>query len=246
MHGGCLELMKEIPDQSVDMVMCDLPYGTTANKWDSVIHLPSLWSEYRRMCKGAIVLTAAQPFTSAVVVSNLAEFKYQWVWEKPQGTGFLNAHKQPLRSTEDILVFYASQPTYNPQKTFGHKPYKATKHSGSDNYRAFDRGSNGSDDGSRFPTTVLKYGSEKGLHPTQKPVQLMEYLIKTYTNEGMTVLDNCMGSGTTGVACVNTNRNFIGIERDDAYFKICEERIYGTEQKKDQDTMENLFNEVFA
>lgn len=246
MHGDCLELMKKIPDQSVDMVMCDLPYGTTQNKWDSVIDLSRLWTEYRRVCTEAVVLTAAQPFTSAVVVSNLGEFKYQWVWEKPQGTGFLNAYKQPLRSTEDILVFYKSQPTYNPQKSFGHKTYNATKHSGSDNYREFGRGSKGSDDGSRFPTTVLKYASERGLHPTQKPIALMEYLIKTYTNEDMTVLDNCMGSGTTGVACVNTNRNFIGIERDDAYFKIAEERIYDAELSLERAKIETLFSEVFA
>ena len=223
--GDCLIWMNVIPDASVDMIFCDLPYGTTANKWDSIIPYEPLWEHYRRICKGPVVLTAAQPFTSALVMSNVKDFKYQWVWEKPQGTGFLNAKKQPLRSTEDVLVFYKTQCIYNPQKTYGHSNYKATSNKGSSNYRPFDRGSFGAEDGSRYPTTILNFNQEKGFHPTQKLVALMEYLIRTYTHEGMTVLDNCMGSGTTGVACVNTGREFIGIERYPEYFAIAQQRI---------------------
>ena len=232
--GDCLEKMKEITDGSVDMVMCDLPYGTTQNKWDSVIPLEPLWREYRRVCKprAAIVLTASQPFTSALVMSNLTAFKYDWCWRKPKGTGHLNAKKQPMRDKEDVLVFYREQCTYNPQFTAG-TPYKdkagkdhsaSTSMTGSygayTNYRE-------DNDGKRYPKQVIEFGVvERGTqHPTQKPVALMEYLIRTYTNEGQTVLDNTMGSGTTGVACANTGRQFIGIERDEAYFAIAKKRI---------------------
>lgn len=225
LHGDCLELMAQIPDGSVDMVLCDLPYGTTQNKWDSVIPFEPLWAHYKRICKGAIVLSAMQPFTSALVMSNPATFKYQWVWRKPSGTGFLNAKKQPLRNHEDILVFYAQQPTYNPQFTEG-KPYRQKQGSGSDNYGAVREGYETVNSGTRCPLTVVDFNQgDKKVHPTQKPVALMEYLIRTYTNEGETVLDNCMGSGTTGVACVNTGRNFIGIEKDDKYFAIAQARI---------------------
>lgn len=245
MLGDCLEEMKKIPDGSVDMVMCDLPYGTTQNKWDSVIDLSRLWTEYKRLCTGAIVLTAAQPFTSALVMSNLKDFKYQWVWQKEAGTGLLNAKKQPLRDHEDVAVFYSSQPTYNPQMTVG-KPYRCKKGSETNNYNP-----SGTvitvNDGTRCPKTVLQFARDRNkLHPTQKPVALMEYLIKTYTNEGMTVLDNCAGSGTTGVACVNTGRNFIGIERDEAYFKIASDRIYEAEEKREAAQIESLFGDVFA
>lgn len=232
LQGDCLERMKEIPSGLVDMVMADLPYGTTQNKWDSVIPLAPLWAEYKRVCKGAIVLTAAQPFTSVLVCSNLEMFKYDWIWRKPKGTGHLNAKKQPMRDKEDILVFYREQPVYNPQFTSG-TPYKdkaGKDHSASSSMT----GSYGAytnfrevNEGKRYPKQVLEFGVvERGTeHPTQKPVALMEYLIRTYTIPGQTVLDNTMGSGTTGVACVNTGRSFIGIERDETYFQIAERRI---------------------
>lgn len=229
LYGDCLDLMKELPDQSIDMILCDLPYGTTQNKWDSIIPFDFLWPEYRRLCRGAIVLTAAQPFTSLVVCSNINDFKYDWVWRKEKGTGHLNAKKQPMRDKEDILVFYKKQPTYNPQFTSG-APYDGTARVGkkqqTENYGKYEavRENN---DGKRYPKQVLEFNSvaRGGVHPTQKPVELMEYLIKTYTNEGDTVLDNCMGSGTTGVACVNTGRNFIGMELDFKYFRIAKKRI---------------------
>jgi site-specific DNA-methyltransferase (adenine-specific) len=168
-------------------------------------------------------------------MSNVDEFKYQWYGRKDNSTGFLNAKKQPLRDTEDVTVFYSKQPTYNPQMRAGFKPYKGTTHKGSDNYRPFNRGSRGDTVCERFPVTTLAISRDANskLHPTQKPVALMEYLIRTYTNEGDTVLDNCMGSGTTGVACVNTGRFFIGIERDTNYFSIAEERIRRAQEKKD-------------
>jgi site-specific DNA-methyltransferase (adenine-specific) len=226
--------MKEIPDGSVDMVMADLPYGTTACKWDTVIPFEPLWAAYRRVAKknAAIVLTASQPFTSALVMSNITEFKYDWTWRKPKGTGHLNAKKMPMRDKEDIVVFYREQCTYNPQYGEG-APYKnkagkdhASSSSMTDSYGAYTNFRNDSD-GRRYPKQVLDIPVvERGsVHPTQKPVALMEYLIRTYTNEGETVLDNTMGSGTTGVACVNTGRKFIGIECDDEYMKIAEKRI---------------------
>ena len=234
MHGDCLEMMKLIPDGSVDMVLCDLPYGTTQNKWDAVIPFDQLWAEYRRVAKTscAFVLTAAQPFTSALVMSNPGLFKYQWVWNKSKVTGVLNAKKQPLRNHEDVLVFYAEQPTYNPQglKAYGKRRDIGSKRGGgtSDNYGAISETEDGNylQENTGYPRTVLEIASEgKNVHPTQKPVALMEYLIRTYTNEGDTVLDNTMGSGTTGVAAVNTGRKFIGIERDDKYFAIAQKRI---------------------
>lgn len=235
MQGDCLELMNEIPDQSVDMILCDLPYGTTQNKWDSVIPFEPLWAAYRRIAKknAAIVLTASQPFTSALVMSNVREFKYDWTWRKPKGTGHLNAKKMPMRDKEDIVVFYREQSVYNPQYGGG-TPYKnkaGKDHSSSssmtDCYGAYTNFRNDSD-GRRYPKQVLDLPVvERGsVHPTQKPVALMEYLIRTYTNEGETVMDNCMGSGTTGVACINTKRNFIGIEQDAKYFEIAQKRIH--------------------
>lgn len=233
LRGDCLERMAEIPDGSVDMVMCDLPYGTTACKWDSVIPFEPLWAQYRRICKrnAAIVLTASQPFTSALVMSNIDWFKYCWVWDKVnRPTGHLNAKKQPLRETEDVVVFYAGQPTYNPQMVDG-EPYTATGSKKSDCYGS-QKTTTTVCTGKRYPRNVLKIeADERGtvgrIHPTQKPVALMEYLVRTYTNEGETVLDNTMGSGTTGVACVNTGRRFIGIERDEAYFALASQRING-------------------
>lgn len=226
LQGDCLQLMDLIPDGSVDMVMCDLPYGTTQNKWDSVIPLSPLWRGYRRVCKpsAAIVLTASQPFTSVVVSSNLAEFKYDWVWQKEAGTGLLNAKKQPLRDHESLLVFYGSQCTYNPQFTKG-RPYVCKKGGETSNYNL-----SGTvvtvNEGTRCPKTVQFFQRDKDkVHPTQKPVALMEYLVRTYTNPDETVLDNTMGSGTTGVACARTGRNFIGIEQDPDYFRIASQRI---------------------
>lgn len=230
--GDCLELLPAVPAQSVDLILCDLPYGTTQNKWDSVIPLDPLWAEYWRALKpaGAVVLTAAQPFTSALVISNLNTFKYQWVWRKPNGTGFLNAKKQPLRNHEDVLVFYRQQPIYNPQFTEG-KPYRQKQGSGSDNYGAVREGYETVNEGKRYPLTVMDFhqGGQK-VHPTQKPVALMEYLIRTYTNEGGLVLDNTMGSGTTGVAARKTGRRFIGMERDPKYFAIAWDRIHGGQE----------------
>jgi DNA modification methylase len=232
-QGECLKEMAEIPDAYVDMVLCDLPYGTTQNKWDSCIDLTQLWSAYKRICKpgAAIVLTSAQPYTSMLVCSNLKDFKYQWVWQKEAGTGLLNAKKQPLRDHEDVLVFYRKQCLYSPQMTVG-KPYVCKKGGETSNYNP-----SGSvvtvNEGTRCPKTVLQFKRDAGkVHPTQKPVALMEYMIKTYTNPGMMVLDNCMGSGTTGVACMNLGRNFIGVERDPAYFKIASDRIAEAQRGK--------------
>lgn len=234
LKGDCLELMRDIPDASVDMVLCDLPYGTTQNKWDSIIPFDALWREYLRICRGAIVLTAAQPFTSTLVMSQPGLFKYEWVWEKGNATGFLNAKKQPLRAHESVLVFYREQPTYNPQMTHGHER-KTTKRKtvGSECYGE-GNALTVYDPTSRYPRSVQRISSDKqkvALHPTQKPVALMEYLIRTYTNGGDTVLDNCMGSGTTGVACMNTGRRFIGIELDAGYFDVASGRIQSAFEK---------------
>ena len=223
--GDCLEVMKQIPDKSVDAIICDLPYGTTQNKWDSIIPLDLLWDQYKRICKGAIVLTAQTPFDKVLGVSNLKMLKYEWIWKKESGTGFLNAKKAPLKDHENVLVFYEKQPTYNPQMRTGFKPYICKKGGETENYNLSGIVTTISN-GDRYPLTVIEFKRDKEkIHPTQKPVALMEYLVKTYTNEGDTVLDNCMGSGTTGVACKNLNRNFIGIEQDPSYFEIAKNRI---------------------
>ena len=231
-NGDCLEIMKDIPDKSIDMILADLPYGTTACKWDNVIPFEPLWEQYERVIKdnGAIVLTASQPFTSALVMSNPRWFKYGLVWDKVNASSGLHAKIQPLRSHEEILVFGKGGLTYNPQMTKAEK-VRVDKEREIPNGEAF----NGNvtkriynNRGMKYPKSILTISnaSQKGkVHPTQKPVPLMEYLIKTYTNEGETVLDNCMGSGTTGVACMNTNRNFIGIELDKKYFEIAKERM---------------------
>ena len=236
-NADCLEHMATMADNSVDMVLTDPPYGTTACKWDSVIPFEPMWEQLKRVTKksGAIVLTACQPFTSALVMSNPKMFRYDWVWKKNKVTGFLNSKKMPMRNKEDILVFYESLPTYNPQKTFGHKPVNNyTKHtSDGATVGKTKLGIAGGGSTERFPTSIQEFdvvnqdGSSKEgkFHPTQKPVALMDYLIKTYTNEGDTVLDFTMGSGTTGVACKNLNRNFIGIELDKDYFNIAKDRI---------------------
>jgi site-specific DNA-methyltransferase (adenine-specific) len=227
--GDCLDIMKEIDDKSLDMILCDLPYGTTQNKWDIIIPFAPLWKEYERIIKdkGAIVLTASQPFTSQLVMSNPDLFKYELIWEKTISSNQLNATHQPLRTHENILVFYKKKPTYNPQFENG-TPY-SIKRRVTYNGRGYgeQKDTTKINDGYRYPKSVLKIPNPriKGGHPTQKPVPLFEYLIKTYTNERDIVLDSCIGSGTTAIACMNTNRNFIGIEKDEEYFKIAKENI---------------------
>jgi site-specific DNA-methyltransferase (adenine-specific) len=227
-RGDCLEVMAGIPSGSVDLILCDLPYGTTQNKWDSVIPLPELWAHYSRIARAnaAIVLTAQAPFDKVLGASNVGSLRYEWIWRKEAGTGFLNAKKAPLKDHENVLVFYRETPTYNPQMRTGFKPYKCKQGHVGTNYGAVRPENVSESNGERYPVTVLDFPRDKNkVHPTQKPVALMEYLIRTYTNEGDTVLDNCMGSGTTGVACANTGRRFIGIERDEAYFEIARRRI---------------------
>ena len=232
--GDCLEVMKTIPDGSIDAIITDPPYGTTACKWDSVIDFDLMWEQLNRIIKpnGAIVLHSSQPFTSALVMSNPKMFKYDWIWKKPKGTGHLNAKRMPMNDFENISVFYKKQCTYNPQFVDG-EPYKridASKNSLNKGcYGKVKESYSTISSGKRYPKRVLDFQSDSqrfgSLHPTQKPVALMEYLIKTYTNEGETVLDFTMGSGSTGVAAKNTNRDFIGIEMDDNYFNIATERI---------------------
>ena len=229
MQGDCLELMKQIPDGSIDMILCDLPYGTTQNKWDTALSLDLLWNQYERIIKenGAILLFAQAPFDKALGASRIKWLRYEWIWEKDNSTGFLNANKMPLKKTENILVFYKNLPTYNPQKTVG-KPYKCKQGSGSSswNYDQTQGGHITENKGERYPTNLIKFNRDRDkFHPTQKPVALLEYLIKTYTNPGEVVLDNCMGSGSTGVACVNTGRRFLGMELDKKYFDIAMNRI---------------------
>ena len=228
--GDCLEVMGEIEDGSVDMVLCDLPYGTTACKWDFVIDPVELWKHYYRVCKenAAMVFTAAQPFTTTLASSNIKDFRYEWIWEKPQGTNPMNAKVMPLKSHENILVFYRKKPTYNPQMTQG-TPYGGFSSDTAkigEVYGSAQSKHRDNPEGTRYPKTVLRFAQERGgLHPTQKPVPLFEYLVLTYTNLGETVLDCCMGSGTTGVAAYNTGRNFIGIEKDPIYFETAQNRI---------------------
>ena len=228
-HGDCLEIMKNIPDGSVDMILCDLPYGTTACKWDSIIPFEELWKGYCRIIKddGAIILFGSEPFTSILICSQISLFRYDLIWDKQKGCDFLNANRKPLKSHENILVFYKKSPTYNKQYWYS-TPYKkinGNKKQSSVYHDSHDVDTE-STDGKRNPLSILSFPRDGNhVHPTQKPVALLEYLIKTYTNEGETVLDNCMGSGSTGVACVNTNRRFIGIELDDKYFEIAKQRI---------------------
>jgi len=246
-QGDCLDLMAQIPDGSVDMILCDLPYGTTACKWDTVIPFEPLWEQYKRLIKknGAIVLFGEEPFSSVMRLSNLAGFKYDWVWDKKNTSGFVNAKLKPLKSYETICVFSDGMTAngsknnmpYFPQ---GLIPYGKTvdttrpKNLGRDNAPA--RKSHSAEhfqEFTNYPKQIVEFAKENAkLHPTQKPVALCEYLIKTYTNEGETVLDNTMGSGTTGVACLNTGRNFIGIEQDQKYFEIARNRIEGHNEQK--------------
>ena len=228
-NGDCLEAMKDIPDRSIDMILADLPYGTTDCKWDTIIPFAPLWEQYERAIKddGAIVLTATQPFTTKLIESNFKRFRYNLIWEKPQGVDPFMAKKRPLNNVEDIVIFYKKQPTYNPQYEKG-MPYRITRDKKDRNYEKTGtvmKETTTINEGVRLPKRIIRCKQERGLHPTQKPVALFEYLIKTYTNEGETVLDNTMGSGTTGVACKNLNRNFIGIELDEKYFEIARNRI---------------------
>ena len=226
--GDCLEVMKDIPDKSIDLILCDLPYGTTRNKWDNIIPFNRLWSEYERVIKdnGAIILFSDGLFTSKLTLSNIKLWRYNLVWDKQRGCDFLNANVKPLKSHEDICVFYKKKPVYNKQYWYS-KPYKRTKNGSlSDNYGDRNAAWSESVDGRRNPLSILSFPRDSSrLHPTQKPVALLEYFIKTYTSEGDVVLDNCMGSGSTGVAALKNNRKFIGIEKDENYFNIAKERI---------------------
>ena len=245
--GDCLDVMQGIPDGSVDMVMTDPPFGTTACKWDSVIPLEPMWAQLKRITKpnGAIVLMASQPFTSALVMSNVAMFRYEWIWEKTRGSNPYLARCQPLRCHESVLVFSEGAARYYPQKVDGEE-YKINKNSGgrvAKDTKTNNKEFVGAINSGRFPRsvqTLKNASSEMGLHPTQKPVALMEYLIKTYTNAGETVLDFTCGSGTTGVAAANTSRKFIGIEMDADYFAIAQSRI----QKAQADAITNKMREA--
>ena len=232
LKGDCLELMKDIPDETIDMVLTDPPYGTTACKWDTIIPFEPLWEQYERVIKdnGAIVLFGSEPFSSRLRLSNINKYKYDWIWKK-RPVNFLNAKKQPLRETENIMVFNSK--VYFPQGLI-YKP-RINKRSNSTETNG-EHGRSNVSLYTNYPRQLLEYVGERGLHPTQKPVSLFEYLVKTYTNEGDTVLDNVMGSGTTGVACVNTNRNFIGMELEEKYFKIAEQRI---EQAKNLELLDD-------
>ena len=238
MKGDCLERMKEIESGSVDLILTDPPYGTTACKWDSVIDLPLMWEQLKRIIKhnGAIVMTASQPFTTMLISSNIKMFKYCWVWDKGVGVNFFHVKKQPLKVTEDVCVFYNKQATYNPVMAKREKPIKKSNNNVGESSGYFiDEQCDkyvGRVYEEAYPSVILKFSTRsagsRGLHPTQKPVALMEYLIKTYTNENETVLDFAAGSFTTGVACVNTKRKFIGIELDEKYFEIGKQRVLDT------------------
>jgi len=230
-NADCLELMKEIPDKSIDMILCDLPYGTTACKWDTTIPFEPLWEQYKRIIKnnGAIVLTGQEPFSSYLRLSNIKEYRYDWYWQKTKYSNFLCLSKQPAKNCENVCVFYKHQPTYNPQMIKG-KAYKDSGRKkslnnqqkiGVDSYTPIEN------NGTRFPNSIIDFsnGNNNNIHPTQKPVALFEYLIKTYTNEGDLVLDNCSGSGTTAIACLGTNRKYICIEKDEVYYKKSLERV---------------------
>ena len=245
-QGDCLKVMLKIPDNSVDMILCDLPYGSTACKWDTVIPFEPLWEQYKRIIKkgGAIVLFGSQPFTSALIMSNIKEYKATWYWKKERGTNFVQAKRYPMRVIEECVLFCKGTPTYNPAlrkvKPYSHvlpKPKKGSSQhmdsksvdsEGNRIYKSYN---------TAYPINVLEFSRDnmakgKSLHPTQKPVALLEYLIKTHTNEGETVLDNCMGSGSTGVACINTGRKFIGIELDEGYFKVAKRRLIEARRAK--------------
>ena len=234
--GDCLELMKKIPDKAIDMILTDPPYGRTCAKWDNIIEFDKLWEQYERIIKenGAIVLFAQSPFDKLLACSNLKLFRYEWIWQKTQATGHLNANRMPLKAHENILVFYKKLPVYHPQKTLGHPPShksscsiekqnQTTLYQKVNQVHHYEGGST-----ERYPRDVICFSSDKQtcyLHPTQKPVALCEYLIKTYTDKNDVVLDSCMGSGTTGVACITTQRKFIGMEKDEQFFSVARNRI---------------------
>lgn len=236
-NEDCLEGMKKIDDKSADMILCDLPYGTTQCKWDIIIPFEPLWEQYLRIIKdnGAICLFGSEPFSSNLRLSNLKYYKYDWIWDKVKGTGFLNAKRQPMRNHEIISVFYKKQCVYNPQKTQGHKLKKSfrAKHLQTDVYGEM-KNDYLYESTERYPRSIQIFSTDtqnSSLHPTQKPIELLEYLIKTYTYENETILDNCMGSGSTAVACINTKRNFIGFELDENYYNIANQRINNTYSK---------------
>lgn len=243
-NADCLTIMKWFPEKSVDIILCDLPYGITAIEWDIIIPLEFLWKQYKQIIKDntAIVLTASQPFTSMLVMSNLKMFKYEWIWEKTNATNYWFVKKQPAKKHENICIFYKKQPTYNPIMDIG-KPYidkrGGTKHF-ENNRQIITERNKIENKGTRYPSTIQKIsnGNNKIMHPTQKPIALFEYLIKTYTNENDIVLDNCIGSSTTAVACVELNRKFIGIEISEEYCKICDNRIMDAYEKKKQGELE--------
>lgn len=244
-HGDCLEIMKNIPDESIDMVLCDMPFGTTKNKWDKILDLDLLWEQYERIIKkrGCIALFAQTPFDKILGTSNLKLLKYEWIWEKPMATGRLNCNFAPMKAHENILIFSKSAACYvkdndnamlyNPQMIEG-KPYKAISGKASTNYDTkWSKESVTVNNGTRYPRDIQKFSHDKEKYqPTQKPVALCEYFIRTYTNEGMLVLDNCMGSGSTGIACINSNRDFIGIEKDNEIYEIAVKRINEYKQRK--------------
>jgi len=231
--GCCLQIMLSIADRSIDAIVCDLPYGKTQNKWDSVIDLTKLWEQYERVIKpnGAIILFGQDKFSARLMLSNEKMHRYNIVWEKTTPTGHLNAKKMPLRSHEDILVFYKQLPTYNPQKTTGHERKVSTAHHKRDSKKTTNYGEHGLttyDSTERYPKSVWKFATDKqksALHPTQKPLKLIEEIVKTFSNEGDLILDNCAGSGTTGIACLNTNRKCLLIENDEKYFNVIKNRI---------------------
>ncbi|GAA0041648.1 site-specific DNA-methyltransferase [Lactobacillus amylovorus subsp. animalium] len=230
LQGDCLELLPTIQDNSIDLILADLPYGTTArNKWDVIIPFDPLWDQYMRIIKdhGVIALFGDEPFASELRLSNKKYYRYDWIWVKSRATGFLNANRMPLKNTETISIFYKHLPMYHPQKTKG-KPYvsRSNKSKPRTDYRKFNTNWEIINNGTRHPLKTIRFNSViRTVHPTQKPVDLLKYLIKTYTDEGMTVLDNCMGSGSTGVAAKQLNRNFIGMELNKEYFEIAKQRI---------------------
>jgi site-specific DNA-methyltransferase (adenine-specific) len=221
--GDCISEMRKIESSSVDLIVADMPYGTTRNKWDSVIDLKAMWDEISRICTGRSVFTSSQPFTTTLIGSNPKLFKHEWIWHKNRSTGSLNANVQPMKAHESILVFGRGK--YNAQKTYGHKPVSRfyTRDHGDCYGSSAVKDGGGSTE--RYPRSVQYFKCERGIHPTQKPVELMEYIIKTYSDKGDMVMDFCMGSGTTGVACKNTGRRFIGIEKGGRYFELAKNRI---------------------
>jgi len=256
MQGDCLERMKEIPDGSVDMILTDPPYGTTACKWDSIIPLEPMWEQLKRIIKpnGAVVMTASQPFATTLISSNIKQFRYEWIWDKTRGANFLNANCQPMKSHENILVFSKLPASPNKTGTSNYYPIKEGDQAYTSKLttRSDTINTGGKVVGvereliGRHPKSIITAVKDGKVHPTQKPVALMEYLIKTYTNEGETVLDFTMGSGSTGVACVNLGRKFIGIELDDKYYDIAKERITAKSITETPRVDTGVFNDLFG